>query len=89
MSWRSEACGEGGLGVGVDEDQGDGVGVRLLPFGGAAAFQGASVGGDPYSDVAVTGPRGRSLPSGEHRGELCDGSLLLGGAGAGGVAAAA
>ncbi|MER6633778.1 hypothetical protein ABT301_37150 [Streptomyces sp. NPDC000987] len=66
-----ERAGEGGLGVGVDKDQGDGVGVRLLLGERPSAFQAALA--DPYGDVAAAGPGGRPLPGGEHGGELRDG----------------
>ncbi|CAK7288510.1 hypothetical protein SGPA1_70099 [Streptomyces misionensis JCM 4497] len=42
----------------MDEDQGDGVGVRRLAFDGASALQDSGIGGDPYGDVAVSVPRG-------------------------------
>ncbi|GGV51164.1 hypothetical protein GCM10010245_80550 [Streptomyces spectabilis] len=38
-----ECAGEGDLGVGMDEDQGDGVGVRVLAVGLAPALEGAAV----------------------------------------------
>jgi hypothetical protein len=69
-----KGAGECGLGVGVDEDQGDRVGVRMLLGERASAFE-ASIA-DPYGDVTTAGPRGRPLSGGEHRGELCDGLVV-------------